>query len=155
MPRGGGRGQPTKLTPEVQQRMCQAISAGNYLAAACRYGGVDYTTVRRWMLRGDREPGIYRHFRDAILKAEADAEVTVVALWRSQIPENWAAARDFLARRFPERWGPKARLEHTGEGGQEIRFHVLYGEQGTRPQPDAPDAPDAPDGEASAAEGSG
>jgi len=33
--------------------------------------------------------------------------VTIVAQWRKQIPENWQAARDFLARRFPEHWAPK------------------------------------------------
>jgi hypothetical protein len=111
-------GRPSKLTPELQERICTAIRAGNYYRAACRYGGIDYANFRVWMLKGGRgRGGKYREFHDAVLRAEADAEVAVVALWRQQIPENWQAARDFLARRFPKRWGPKDKHEHEHGGG--------------------------------------
>jgi hypothetical protein len=33
----------------------------------------------------------------------------LVALWQQHIPENWQAARDFLERRFPQRWGRRVR----------------------------------------------
>jgi hypothetical protein len=106
------------LSPEVQERICNAIRAGNYYRAACRYGGIDYSNFRDWMLKGQRaRSGVYRQFHDAVLRAEADAEVAVVALWRQQIPENWPAARDFLARRFPKRWGNKDRHQHEHQGG--------------------------------------
>jgi len=55
--------------------------------------------------------GKYFKFFKAIMKAKGDSEVTVVAQWRKQIPENWQAARDFLARRFPERWAPKEHVQ--------------------------------------------
>lgn len=115
-------GQPTKLNPETQRRICDAISAGNYYEAACAYGGVTYQTLLNWLSRGEAaRSGIYFDFFCAVKKAEADAEVAVVAQWRKQIPENWQAARDFLARRFPRRWGPKdqhsvtADVKHSGE----------------------------------------
>src|SRR5688572_29255607 len=103
MTHAGGR--PTKLTTEVQERLTSAVRAGNFYVAACGYAGMDYATFRRWIERGDSESrGKYRAFREAVEKAEADAEVTVVAQWRAQIPANWQAARDFLARRYPDRW---------------------------------------------------
>jgi len=32
-------GRPSKLTPEVQERLRQAIRAGNYYEAVCAYAG--------------------------------------------------------------------------------------------------------------------
>jgi transposase len=112
-------GRPTKLTPEVQKRICDAIKAGNYYEAAAAYADVDYRTFRNWMERGEKAgSGIYFQFFQSVARAEAEAEVRIVAQWQQQIPENWAAARDFLARRHPERWGPKEKREVSGpEGG--------------------------------------
>src|SRR5439155_9145176 len=124
MTSGGGR--PTKLTPDVQERLTSAIRAGNFYEAACGYAGIDYRTFRRWMERGERESrGQFRALREAVEKAEADAEVTVVAQWRSQISSSWQAARDFLARRYPDRWRPSERLEHSGPGGGPIDLATL------------------------------
>src|SRR5262245_3890526 len=115
-------GRPCKLTPEVQERLCTAVRVGNYYEAACAYAGVSYKVFREWMIRGRRaRRGKFRDFREAVLRAEADAEATVVAQWRQQIPETWQAARDFLARRFPRRWGPKEKHEVEGNVGVSIQ----------------------------------
>lgn len=126
-------GRPTALTPGVQAQFVKAISAGNYYEAACAYAGIGYNTFCQWMKwgkTGDKDRALYREFRGAVLKAEADAEVRIVAQWQQQIPDNWPAARDFLGRRFPERWGPKEKIEHSGPGGKEIVFRVTYGDAG-------------------------
>ena len=105
-------GQPTKLTPETQKKLCDAISAGNYLVAACGYADVSYGTFALWMRLGRKaRKGKYFKFFKAVRKAETDAEVTVVAQWRKLIPSSWQAARDFLARRYPERWAPKEHVQ--------------------------------------------
>ncbi len=109
-------GRPSKLTPETQTKICNAIASGNYYEAACAYAGVEYETFRRWMGKGKKaRSGKYHGFYVAVAKAEADAEVRIVAQWQQQIPESWQAARDFLARRYSERWGTKEKLEHSGE----------------------------------------
>lgn len=120
-------GRQTKLTPEVQKRICDAISAGNYFEAAASYGGIDHATFFRWMEKGEQGRLPYREFREAVLKAQADAEVSVVAQWKAQIPESWQAARDFLARRFPERWGAKDRheIEHSGKVDANVAFNLM------------------------------
>lgn len=125
-------GRPSKLTPKVQQKLVDAIKSGNYYDAACSYAGIDYSTFRRWMEKGEQQrKGKFRDFCEAIKKAEAEAEIRIVALWQKQIPENWQAARDFLERRYPERWGRKdkvqAELQHSGQvtTKHEQQYHVI------------------------------
>src|SRR5262245_4921683 len=98
---------PDSLTPRIQKRICDAVKGGNYLQAAAAYAGISYACLRNWYLRGQRaKRGKFFKFFAAIRKAQAEAEATIVSQWREQIPANWPAARDFLARRYPERWGP-------------------------------------------------
>lgn len=104
--RRGRGGRPSKLTPDVQQRLVEAISAGNYYEAACAYAGIGYSTFRRWMQMGERaKRGKYREFWEAITRAERLAEARIVAQWQAHMPNDYRACRDFLAARFPERWG--------------------------------------------------
>jgi len=117
---------PTKLTPSVQSRIVAAVAAGNYYEAACVYGGVDYTTFRKWMQKGEKaKAGPFFELFDACSKAEAEAEVRMVAQWQQQIPDNWPAARDFLARRFPDRWGPKERHVVQGDVERPLTIRTL------------------------------
>lgn len=116
---------PSKLTPELQQRLIQAISIGSSLASACAYAGVSYKVFREWMIRGERESsGKYCEFREAVRHAEARTEIELVAAWRSHCKTNWRACAEFLSRRFPDRWSPshtvklevQKELEKTLEG---------------------------------------
>lgn len=118
---------PTKLTPEVQRRITSALAAGNYKEAACAYGGVSHPTFTRWMNRGEEaKSGMYRDFYDAVQDAIAQSEVRVVAIWQEAIPADWKAARDFLARRFPERWSANKRVQVSGDiGGDIAHTHVF------------------------------
>jgi hypothetical protein len=118
-------GRPSKLTPAVKQRLLDAIRAGNYYEAACVYAGIGETTFYRWMERGEKaSSGEYREFWESVKKAEAEAEARVVALWQQEIPGNWQAARDFLARRFSDRWSPKEKVqtEVTGKDGGPVEI---------------------------------
>ena len=119
---------PTKLTPEVQAKVVQAISAGNYYEAACKFASIDYQTFRNWMKagaetkKGERKKTKtnkrYLEFFEAVEQAEALAEVRAVAQWQNHMPESWQASRDFLARRHPDRWMPKE--GRVQEGAVEI-----------------------------------
>jgi transposase len=107
---------PTKLTPEVQQRIVAAIRAGNYAEPAARSAGISAATYHRWMKRGERESkGIYRDFHDEVRRAEAEAEVHAVAVIRKAMPDDWRAAAHYLERRYPEHWRRRESLEHEGE----------------------------------------
>jgi hypothetical protein len=104
-------GRPTKLTKEIQQAIVVAIQSCNYTEVAAAYAGIDKATFYRWMERGESEPdGIYRDFRDAIRKAEAEAEVYATATLRKAMPDTPSAATWFLERKFQERWGRKEQV---------------------------------------------
>lgn len=116
-------GRPSKLTPEVKKRLLDAIRAGNYYETACTYAGITYRTFRNWMERGEQaKSGEFFQFFHEVTRAEAEAEVRLVAQWQAQAGQDWRAARDLLARRHPERWAGRERLEHTGEGGGPIEL---------------------------------
>lgn len=119
----GKVGRPSKLTPEVKRRLLDAIRAGNYYEPACRFAGIGLSTFYRWMERGEEaKTGQYREFREEVLRAESEAEARMVAQWQAQIPQDWRAARDFLARRYPNRWAGREKVEHMGEGGGPIEL---------------------------------
>jgi transposase len=105
-------GRPTALTPEVQDKILNAIRAGNYAEQAAQYAGVHKSTYYRWMQKAD-EPDtkpIYREFRDAVKEAEAGAEAYAVAMVRQAMPSSWQAAMTFLERKYPERMAGRCRF---------------------------------------------
>ncbi len=135
-------GRPSKLTSEVKARLVQAIEAGNYYEAACGYAGITYTTFRNWMIKGENaKSGTYREFFEAITRAETVAEVRMVAQWQQHMPEDYRAIRDFLERRFPERWGRKDKVQQeiSGPDGGPIQWVDLV----RLANDDEPDKPDS------------
>lgn len=114
-------GRPTKLTPDIQVKLVQAIKAGNYFNVACEYVGIDYRTFRNWMKKGEEsKSGQYFQFFHAIKKAEAEAETRMVAIWQNAMKDDWKAAATFLERKYPDRWGRKDKQEVTHNGSVEI-----------------------------------
>jgi transposase-like protein len=114
----------TKLTEATQRIICAAIAEGNYFAVACRLAGIAPETGYAWLRRGE-----YRHksrgctpafaaFAEAVRQAEAACESAKV---REAYQKS--SAMEFLARRFPDRWGRKERLE-AEEGGR-LRLEVI------------------------------
>jgi hypothetical protein len=102
-------GRPTKLTPEVQKKIVDAIRAGNYMETAAAYAGISKDTFYRWLKRGARaKSGIYKNFHDAVEKALAESEVRDVMIIANAAATDWKAAAWRLERKFPERWGKKS-----------------------------------------------
>lgn len=119
-------GRPSKLTPEVQDKIVRAISTGNWLDTACAYAGVDSSTVRRWIAKGESEDAepVFREFCTAIKQAKAEAEIRAVALIQKAAQDGtWQASAWYLERSFPDRWG-RHRLEITGADSQPVRVEV-------------------------------
>lgn len=108
-----GPGRPTKLTDETIARLTDAIRAGNYIETAAAYCGIDSSTLRKWMKDGRAaKGGKKRELVEAVEQALAASEVRDV-LHLAQSPD-WKARAFKLARRFPERWGQKTEVQHTG-----------------------------------------
>ena len=76
---------PSKLTPEVEERILSAVRAGTSIAGAAGYAGIDSSTFHRWMERGDpsgteRADARFRSFRRRVEQARAEAEVRDITL---------------------------------------------------------------------------
>ena len=105
---------PLKLTPQRQKRLADALAVGNTYENACAAAGIDYATFRRWMVRGEAESrGQFSQFCEVITRAEAEAEHNAITIIRKAAETDWRAAVWWLERRFPHRWGKRARLSVT------------------------------------------
>lgn len=118
-----GPGRKTKLTPPLQQKLVQALRAGNYIETACEYAAIHPDTYYEWMKRGESDAPsnqIYREFRRAVKEARAAAEIECVARIRMAGSKgNVKADMWFLERSYPDRWG-RRRVEVTGKDGEPL-----------------------------------
>lgn len=72
-------GRPSKLTPQVQARICRAIRRGMSLPKAAKYGGIDYATFKLWMRKGrESKSGKFFAFYAAIQRTKAVAEAAIL-----------------------------------------------------------------------------
>ena len=108
---------PTKRTPEREARLYEALRAGNTRRASCSYAGISESTLATWLERFD-------DFRDAVEKAEADAEIRNVAIIQRAATDTWQAAAWWLERRRPGDY--RQRNEVTGADGGAVRVIVEY-----------------------------
>ncbi len=72
-----------------QKAILDSLRRGTTRRAACRLAGVNPTTFYRW-LNGDDEEAI---FCNAVMRAEAEAEVQVVGHIEKAAPVDWRAAQ--------------------------------------------------------------
>jgi hypothetical protein len=87
----------TKLNPEVQRRICQAVAKGHYFKTAAIMAGRNPDTVQNWFDRGAREAsGIYRRFHQAILKARLRAEARAIQHVVNAADGDWKASAWWL-----------------------------------------------------------
>ena len=47
----------------------------------------------------------------------------MVSQWKAAMASDWRAIRDFLARRYPERWSPTNKLYHAGENLNQVQVN--------------------------------
>lgn len=122
------KGRITKLNPKTQKKICDALRAGNTRTASAAYAGIGMTTFHVWMDKGRRaKSGIHRDFRDAVEKAEADAEVRHVAIITKASEKSWQAAAWWLERRRHKDWRQRKDVDHGGQGGGAVPVRVVIG----------------------------
>jgi hypothetical protein len=110
-------GRPTKLTPGIQAKVCDAIRSGNFRETAAKFAGIDRSTLHRWLKRGEnKRRGACHDFAVAVDKALADSEALFVARIAKAANEGtWQASAWLLERRFSENWGRRDRHEIKAE----------------------------------------
>ena len=118
-------GRPSKLTPEVQEKIVTAIRAGNYAQVAAVYAGITERTYYRWMELGEQaRGGRYLQFFQAVKAAEGEAEVRAVAIIQKKMTGDWRAAMAYLERKHPKRWGRRVDVTSGDEPLKPIPVEV-------------------------------
>ena len=84
-------GQPSprsKLTDEVQQKICNAVSSGQTFECAASLVGIDRHTLNDWRARGQQQPGSrYAEFNQALEQALLASEMAqVCSSIRTRLP---------------------------------------------------------------------
>lgn len=112
-------GEPRKRWEVIVER----VRLGSYPEVAAASTGISAGTFYRWKVLGeDRwEDGRkiparpeYREFREALEKAEAEAEEEAIAHVKRAMSEDWRAAMTYLERRAPQRWRRRETIHEAG-----------------------------------------
>ena len=128
------RGQPTRLTPSVSKTICDMVRRGNYFTIAAKAAGISTDALNQWRKRGADGEQPYADFAAALEQAELDCESILVEKWHDAAPNDWRAARDLLARRFPDRWG-RAVEEMPPQQGAGLSITLHLGDEVGEPKP--------------------
>jgi hypothetical protein len=102
-----GRGQPTKLTPEVCKAICDSLAAGVDQRHACHAAGVSPRAFQYWVSKGKKRGSPETiSLLAAVQKAKSDAVRRNVALIQKAAQDGtWTAAAWWLERRHPDLYG--------------------------------------------------
>ena len=132
------------LTKELSETIAGYVRVGVYVEEACGAAGIARATFYQWLERGRAEreriklmkaegpkpsERIYVEFLDMMERAYDEATLRKVAvITKSAENGDWRAASWWLERTRPQKYGLKAQVEHTGEGGEPIRVQVEIGD---------------------------
>ncbi len=108
-------GRPTKLTPDVQSRILQAIRCGLTYERACLAAGIGETTFYRWKAQGEAGEDPFREFWEMVTCAGAEGEHALASIVIEHAPNDWRAAMAVLKARHPDRWSDRVDVKHEGE----------------------------------------
>ena len=126
-------GRPCRLTDETQATIVEALGHVGTWQGAADAAGISYETLRGWLRQGeaDGEAGLgtpfsalvaackraryaFRRERMARIKAAGQAD-----------PRNWPADMTAIARVFPEEYGERQKVEHSGSIGGGVTVNLV------------------------------
>jgi hypothetical protein len=125
---------------ETGAKIVALLRQGSHFNPACWIAGVPPRTARQWRELGRLEVGErsangsvanadHVWFEQEIQRALGELEHEVVGHWLSATAENWQAARDFLARRFPQQWGNTEQRQIEVRGAQQMELQLVWGDE--------------------------
>ena len=141
-------GRPSKLTPETQKKITDAIRLGATYKLAAQYAGITYETFNNWMNAGrESKSGTFFQFFHAVKEAEGAAAVGWLAkIEKAANDGTWQAAAWKLERLHGDDYAPTQKHRHGGDdSAPPIATASTFTIQIDRRQDDD-DADDASDG---------
>jgi hypothetical protein len=106
---------PCTLTDEKENKIISALRIGSYIDVACRASGISKSTFYFWLEKASDQYQEYNNprykaFAAKVDKAMAEAEIYLLNDVRKK-GQGWQASMTIMERRWPERWGQKAKVE--------------------------------------------
>lgn len=126
-PPRSGEGQPTKLTPKVQNDVCAFIRAGMWDHRAAESAGIGRSTFYLWLQRGGAQRrGIYREFLDEVTKASAQAAGYAETRVYQEKPLEWLRVGPGRDRPGAPGWTDSAEVKVQGQMTERVEVRVVY-----------------------------
>lgn len=119
-------GRKPKLTPEVIERLGEALQAGNYIETACDYAGISRQTFYHWLTLAEqsRSNKLLTELSDTVRRTRAEAEMRNVLKIQKAADDSWQAAAWWLERSHSKKWSKQTNVELSGIGGSPINVAV-------------------------------
>ena len=101
-----------KLTPELQEKFCEAIEKGHSIDGACGYVGITEPTYYNWYNKGkESKRGKHRDFYCAVDKAKRKATFKVEQPIIDAIPTDIKTAQWWLVKHRPDTYAERSYTE--------------------------------------------
>ncbi len=120
-------GRKLKLTPELTESFAKKLKVGAFAKYVAMSEGITERTYYSWLERGKRAEKLHElrkkvpeserlffQFFQSIRQSEGEAQVVLTAMVFSQAKEDWRAALELMARKWPEQWAKKEYLDFKG-----------------------------------------
>lgn len=117
----------TKLTKEIIDDVAKKLKVGSYAKVVIASIGIHEATYYRWLERGNKAlklkmlgkkipetEKIFCEFCESIRQSEAEGEVVLTTMIFSKANDDWKAAMELLARKYPDRWARKDSVNLSG-----------------------------------------
>lgn len=114
---------PLKLTQEVHDLLVNALRVGITKKSACKYAGIDESTLYKWLELGAQEEQPYFELFKCLRKAEGEAIVRSMAVIETAARSGtWQAAAWRLERLYPDEYGRQVIEQKVS--GQVVHAHA-------------------------------
>ena len=98
----------SKLTPELSAKLCEALSEGHSILAACSTVGIVEQTYRNWYNRGkEAKSGKYKQFYCDVTNARNKAAHKLESIVIESAVDNPKDAKWLLTKKFPDIYGDR------------------------------------------------
>ena len=107
-------GRPSKLTPDTEARILNAIRCGAPNKVACAAAGIGERTLYQWLEKSKELPDSeYAQFAQSLTRARQEGIAARLAIIQKAAGQDWRAAAWLLERDLPEVFSLKFRVEHS------------------------------------------
>ena len=117
----------SKLTPELQNHIINLLKLGMPQKYACEAVGINQDTFYTWMkLGGKKTEGKYHEFSEAVIRSKSEAMAIKLAnLEKAAQKGSVSAITWFLEHKYPDEFGNKLKVEHSGNPEQPIQITFI------------------------------